>query len=370
MFFGMLYLPESPRWLVAAGRPLYEALEAAQFVNPDVTSEHIVNLKRDIERQTPSSSTGESVASRLFCSPVLRVPMLVGVGVISAQQLTGLPSMLYYMIDIMKEVAAANLMAALLSFAGSKLFGATLAMLYLDTWGRRTPLITGLVVMFVCSGVLFMFFFDSLEHDTQYQTFFVVLLDVFVIGYEVSVGAVPFVLLGEIFPGDVKGEAVSIAFLVNFILASAMAFLMYFEIDTLGYSVVWGQLSITAFLFVFFVTSLVPETMGKTLEEIQKEFQQEFDMPDFMAAVDYLSGGENVIGGAVDAAGVAAGAAADAAASRAAGMAREVAARAAADTEAAELGYTTTSHAGVSRSMYASASASESASLLSPEAAI
>lgn len=51
MFFGMLFLPETPRWLVSAGRPLYEALEAAQLINPDLTSADIVALKKEIERQ-------------------------------------------------------------------------------------------------------------------------------------------------------------------------------------------------------------------------------------------------------------------------------------------------------------------------------
>ena len=296
MFFGMLYLPESPRWLVSAGRPLYEALEAAQFINPDMTSENIVNLKKDIERQIPV--TGESVTKRLFCSPALRIPMLVGVGLIVGQQLTGLPSILYYLVGIMKEVAGSgnDLMLALLSFAASKLFGSVVVMLYMDTWGRRTPLITGLVVMFLSSGTLFMLFYDSLQTNHGYTVGMIALLDLFVIGYEFSVGAITFVMLGEIFPGDLKGDAVSVAFIINFFLASVMTFLMYWEITDLGYSVVWCQLSATSFIFVFFATSLVPETKGKTLEEIQKEFQQEFDMPDFLAAVDYLSGAEGLSG--------------------------------------------------------------------------
>ena len=66
---------------------------------------------------------------------------------------------------------------------------------------------------------------------------------------------------------------------------------MYFEINHLGYSTVWGQLSVTAFVWLFFAASMVPETKGKTLEEIQKEFQNDYDIPDFLAA-DYFSGNE------------------------------------------------------------------------------
>jgi MFS family permease len=165
-------------------------------------------------------------------------------------------------------------MIAMLSFAGSKLLASVVVMLYLDTWGRRTPLIAGLLLMFVSSGSLFMFFYDSLQKDNAFQWGFIVLLDLFVMGYEVSVGATTFVLLGEIFPGDIKAEAVSIAFVVAFTLSSCMIFLVYFEVYDIGYSVVWGQFSMTSFVFVFFAASLVPETKGKTLEQIQREFQQ------------------------------------------------------------------------------------------------
>lgn len=290
MFFGMLYLPDSPRWLVSSGRPLYEALEAAQFVNPSITSDDIVALKKDIERQIPS--TTESVTSRLFCSPSLRVPMLVGVGIISAQQLTGLPGMLYYLVDIMKEVAGDQYKIALIVFAATKLLSSIIVMLYLDTWGRRTPLIAGLVIMFFSAGTLFMLFYDSLQKDSGYEVGFIALLCTFVTGYEFSVGSVSFVLMGEIFPGDVKGDAIAVAFTFNFFLAAGMAFMLYWEINDLSFTIVWAQLSLTSFVFIFFAASLVPETKGKTLEEIQKEFQQEFEVPDFLAAVDYLSGGE------------------------------------------------------------------------------
>jgi hypothetical protein len=218
--------------------------------------------------------------------------MLVGVGLISAQQLTGLPGMLYYLVDIMKEAAGDKYKIALGVFAATKLGASVTAMLYLDTWGRRTPLIAGLVIMFFSAGTLFMLFFDSLEKNSGYEMGFIALLCTFVLGYEISVGSVAFVMMGEIFPGDVKGDAIAVAFTFNFFLASGMTFLLYWEINDLSFTVVWAQLSLTAFVVIFFAASFVPETKGKTLEEIQKEFLQEFEVPDFMAAVDYLSGGE------------------------------------------------------------------------------
>ena len=315
MFFGMLYLPESPRWLVSSGRPLYEALEAAQFVNSDLTSEQIVNMKKEIERQVPTyqrEDTAQNAAERLFCSPAMRIPMIVGMGLIIGQQVTGLPAMLYYCVDIFEavsskvipvmehlfcggwmlhlrdhvsspvctlaqttdlptshhispvpqplflvrslygKVAEGKFMWALGSFGIAKLLGSVAVMFYIDSAGRRVFLISGLVLMFVSSGALFMLFFDSLkkvrrfvlfktglvlsynaaslaptqvvqfpQQDKTYQWAFVVLLDFFVIGYEFSVGSISFILLGEVFPGDLKAEALSIAFIASFSFLSA-----------------------------------------------------------------------------------------------------------------------------------------------------
>jgi len=226
--------------------------------------------------------------------------MLVGVGLVAAQQLTGQPALLFYVVDIFREVADSHLLAAMLSFAGAKLLAAILVMLNLDSWGRRTPLIAGLVLMFASSGSIFMFFYDSLQKDNAYTWGFVALIDLFGMGYEVSVGATTFVLLGEIFPGDVKAEALSVAFMINYLLVSGMIFLVYYEVSDIGYSVVWGQFAVAAFVFVFFTASLVPETKGKTLEQIQREFQQEFEVPDFEEVVAYLSGGEDGPSGGED----------------------------------------------------------------------
>ena len=157
-------------------------------------------------------------------------------------------------------------MWALGSFGIAKLLGSVAVMFYIDSAGRRVFLISGLVLMFVSSGALFMLFFDSLkkvrrfvlfktglvlshnaaslaptqvvqfpQQDKTYQWAFVVLLDFFVIGYEFSVGSISFILLGEVFPGDLKAEALSIAFIASFSFSAAMTFLMYFEINHLGY---------------------------------------------------------------------------------------------------------------------------------------
>jgi MFS family permease len=228
-------------------------------------------------------------------SPALRIPCLVGFGLVIAQQATGLPGMTYYCIDIFKEVAPSSLMIAVSTFAVTKCIGSLIMVVYMDTWGRRAPLIGGLLLMFLSTSALFLLFYDSMQRDSDFKWVFVTLLDLFVLGFEFSVGSVTFVLIGEIFPGDVKGEALSLAFIVNFSISGMMLFLLYWEISDIGYSVVWAQFSVMAFVFLFFSASLVPETMNKTLEQIQKEFQEEFDVPDFLAAVEYLSNasGEN-----------------------------------------------------------------------------
>jgi hypothetical protein len=74
-------------------------------VNPDIKTDNIVVLKKDIERQMPRPVDGVEVVGSRIWTPALRVPMLVGVGLILSHQLTGLPAMLYYIVEIFEEVA-------------------------------------------------------------------------------------------------------------------------------------------------------------------------------------------------------------------------------------------------------------------------
>jgi len=146
---------------------------------------------------------------------------------------------------------------SLLSFGISKGLGAIVAMYLIDYWGRRKSLILGLIIMTISACSLFLLFEIKADILSGYSSLFVLFIDLFVIGYELSVGCVTFVILGEIFPLSIKSEAISIAFVVCFTMAASMTFILYYEIDAFGYVFVWGQFAASSSVFIYIAASLV-----------------------------------------------------------------------------------------------------------------
>jgi len=213
--------------------------------------------------------------------------LFIGCGLVILQQVTGQPSVLYYANNIFKAAglggtsAVASVLVALV-----KLVATVVSVFQVDRHGRRTMLFIGMVLMVVALVLLavgFSYQTCSKEHisvqncDTDDLTvpkewgyLTVGALMLYVTGYQVGFGPVSWLIISEIFPLKVRGAAFSLAAASNFTANIMITFV--FEIlqtwlTTSGTYILYAVLTIVSILFTYFV---VPETKGKSLEDIER----------------------------------------------------------------------------------------------------
>jgi MFS family permease len=201
--------------------------------------------------------------------------MIVGVGLAIAQQLTGINTVIYYAPTIFKFSGLSSASVAILASVGvgSVNFLLTfVAMQLIDRVGRRPLLLVSLVGMtisLITLGVAFSL--PRLSGSLAWIS--VSSLMVYVGSYAVGLGPVFWLVLSEIYPLSIRGRAMSIGTIANWggNLIVAVSFLTLTRVlGKPGTFWLYGGISIAAWLFAFF---MVPETKGKTLEQIESHFR-------------------------------------------------------------------------------------------------
>ncbi|MFD1801104.1 sugar porter family MFS transporter [Mixta tenebrionis] len=259
----LAWVPESPRWLVRKGRD-EQGLDVLRQINPDEAAarEQLKAIKAALRNEHSAR------LSDLF-APRLRKALAIGFCVALFQQITGINAIFYYAPEIFKS-AGVNVSGAM-SF--TVLIGLTLvistlvSMWIIDKVGRRTLLIFGSLGMAIALGCTGMLFRASETHTILLLICILAYVAVFAVSY----GTVAWVIIAEIFPIHVRGVAVSIATFAlwggNFLVSRFFPVLVE-NISAANTFFIFAGISVVALLFVL---AMVPETKGKTLEEIELE---------------------------------------------------------------------------------------------------
>lgn len=261
----MFFVPESPRWLIKQNR----RPEAMAVLTRVGGPKHADREAADIEA-TLSLETG-SIA-QLF-EPGLRIVLVIGVALAILQQVTGINVFLYFAPEIFKKMGTGTdtaLLQTVLVGAVNLTF-TIIAIWTVDFWGRRPLMIAGASGMGVSLAAL------GTAAYTQTTELWVL---VFILGYiacfALSVGPVTWVILSEIFPTKIRGRAMAIAtvclWLANYVVTQTFTYMDEHQglVDMFHHAFPFWLYAALCVVQVLFVLRFVPETKGRTLEEIER----------------------------------------------------------------------------------------------------
>jgi major inositol transporter-like SP family MFS transporter len=270
LFFGMLKVPESPRWLVSKGRS-QEALTVLEKMREKKRAKEEV---LEIETAFKQEENMKKATLKDLSVPWIRRLIFIGIGIGVVQQITGVNSIMYYGTEILKDSGfgteaalvgniANGVISVLATFVGIWLLGKV---------GRRPMLITGLIgttSALLLIGILSL----TLEGSPALPYVVLTLTVTFLAFQQGAVSPVTWLMLSEIFPLRMRGMGMGITvfclWIANFLVGLTFPILL----AAIGLSTTFFVFVILGIVAITFVKKALPETKGLTLEQIEENFR-------------------------------------------------------------------------------------------------
>ncbi|WP_284461526.1 sugar porter family MFS transporter [Chryseobacterium sp.] len=260
----LLTVPESPRWL-AGQRRNTEALEILSQINGKaIAQQELESINGSLKDETPFSFSDVREP---------KVKRALGIGILLAvfSQITGINAIMYYAPEIFKATGVGSDSA----FIQTILVGIInviftfVAIRYVDQWGRKKLLLLGTSGMSIC------LFIVGLAFYSQQQGYLVLIAILgYIASFAMSLGPLTFVVIAEIFPTKARATAMSVA--TFFLWAAVFLVSQTFPIliGSIGNAYTFWLYMLVAVIAFLFIWKRIPETKGKTLEEIENTWQE------------------------------------------------------------------------------------------------
>lgn len=322
-FFGLFLVPRSPRWLIMKG--LFD--EAVRVMSKYSSKEDAENEIDTIRQSIDMDKNKDEAKLRELFRPALRLVLTIGIVVAVLQQITGINSVFFYAPMIFEQSGIgtdASFVQAILVGLTNLVF-TVLAILFIDRLGRK-PLLTYGVAGIALSMFLLAYGFSSASYtlseesvanlpaqieknkltpligkefnsDVAFKNELITVLGnvessahegdlitaaikmnptlilfaiiAFVASFAISIGPVMWVLFSELFPNTIRGIAISFVGLINSAVSFLVQWIFPWELATFGSATTFMIYGLFAALGLIFIVKVIPETKGRSLEELE-----------------------------------------------------------------------------------------------------
>lgn len=270
MLIGISFLGDTPRWLISKKRE-DEARRIFLDIDPDCNPEQqIKEIRQTIKRA--QKNDGHSGFQRWMLMPVF-----VGVGMMFMQICTGINTIIYYTTTIFKVAGFSSAIGAIYATIGIgfvNFFMTFVAIIFADRIGRKPLLyagLSGVTVSLFALGASF-WFADALGDNLKWMAVGSVV--VYIASFAFSLGPIGWIVVSEILPLKIRGLAMSICTVANMAFNFVVVLTFLPLINSVGEARTFWMYGIIGIFCLFFTYRYLPETKGRSLEQIEKNWAE------------------------------------------------------------------------------------------------
>lgn len=258
----LFFITDTPSWFISHGKTAraYKILDKSKR---DRKNEEIF-VQKNVSRKEGRF--------KALLHPSVRKPFFVGIGISVFQQITGINAVIYYSPKIFQMAGyetAESAISVTLSIGIINVLMTVIALWFIDRLGRRPLLVIGISGMMISLALMGWSFFAQIGGIGFIA---VGSLMTYVAFFAIGMGPIPWLIISEIFPLKIRGKAMGIAVFANWFCNYLVSLTFLSLLDGLGASGTFWLYTMICALALWFVIKKVPETKGKTLEEIQRYF--------------------------------------------------------------------------------------------------
>lgn len=262
-FLLSMFIPESPRWLVGAGQN-----EQAQKVLTSIGGTEYAKSEQESYAKANTSAQSEKGALSLLFSSKMRSVLVIGIVIAMFQQWSGTNVIFNYAQEIFQAAGygISDVLMNIVVTGIANLIFTFVAIYTVERLGRKTLMLIGSL------GLAGIYTLLGLSYFFEFKGFIMIVFVVLAIGfYAMSLGPITWVLLSEIFPNKVRGVAMAVCTAALWIASFLLTYTFPFLNSGLGTGGTFMLYAAICFFGFIFVLRRIPETKGKSLENIEKE---------------------------------------------------------------------------------------------------
>lgn len=264
----ILYVPESPRWLVVKKDKTAEALHILKAINPLTAEQSLADIQASHHTTTKKSGLREFLFGRY------RLPIMLAFLFAFFNQVSGVNAVIYYAPRIFEDAGMAA-SSALLSSIGIGVINLVFTMIGLaliDFMGRRFLMYIGSFGYIVSLSLVTWVFYSGAATGSLLVP---MLLFVFIAAHAIGQGAVIWVFISEIFPNQVRSWGNSLGSSTHWVFAALIAGNFPVFAGKFGQAPIFGFFALMTVFQLLFVWKMMPETKGVSLEDLEKQLVKE-----------------------------------------------------------------------------------------------